>query len=294
VLAAQLLFSAGLTVLASLIFLLVATAAGWDTDVARTGIGAVASLAERSQLRFLLGLNHLFMFVVAGGATVWLFYRNNWSEYLQVRRWPGLQVTGLAMLLMIFSLPMVLFLMELNKMLPLPEAFHLMESDTNEMLKGLLQMDHTGELITNLAIIAFLPALGEELVFRGVLQRQLMRRIANPWLALTVTAAIFSAIHFQFEGFLSRWLLGMVLGWLYWRTGNFWVSVAAHFFNNALQVLVQYAYKHEFSTVDLEKDIAVPWQFALGSAFLMWATLRLIDYLIAQRTQSDHPNTETT
>jgi membrane protease YdiL (CAAX protease family) len=233
-------------------------------------------------MRLMVGLSHFTTFIVAGLGTVWLFYRGNrfragdWRDYLGLRRFPGGTMIGLAILLMLVSLPFVLYAYTINKALPLPESFRLMEQQTTEMIKGLLRMDNGWELLANLTIIALLPAIGEELVFRGVLQQQLMRRMANPWLALVVSAAIFSFIHFQFEGFLPRLLLGLLLGWLYWQTRNFWVPVIAHFFNNALQVGGQYLYGRELSTVDLEQDIEVPWYYAVLSLFMIWAVVRLI------------------
>ena len=74
-------------------------------------------------------------------------------------------------------------------------------------------------------------------------------------------------------------LLGFLLGWLYWRTRNFWVPVAGHFFNNGLQVLGQYLYGKEMSSIDLEKDVQVPWEFAGISVFMTWAVMRLIGQL---------------
>ena len=141
----------------------------------------------------------------------------------------------------------------------------------------MLRMDNPGELLANLTVVAVLPAIGEEIIFRGVIQQQLMRRIANPWVALIVSAAIFSFFHFQFEGFLPRLILGLLLGWLYWRTGNFWVAALAHFFNNGVQIVGQYFYGDETTTMDLEKDIQVPWFGAAISVFLVWTAMRLID-----------------
>jgi uncharacterized protein len=283
VLGVQLIFSMLLAVLAQMVFTLIALLAGWDADAAGGSIGADAAPAERWQLRLMLGMNHLFMFIAAGCATVWVFYRSahrglpHWADYLQIRRPPRALMVGLAVLLMLCSAPLVLCLLQLSKALPLPEAFRQMEDSTAEMLKGLLQMDGPAELLANLTIIALLPALGEELVFRGILQQQLMRRMSSPWAAMALSAAVFSAVHLQFEGFLSRWLLGMVLGWLFWRSRNLWVPVAAHFVNNALQVLAQHAYHQKVSTVDLEQDVQVPWQVALFSAFLMWAVARVVE-----------------
>lgn len=268
--------------LGPLLFQLLATGLGWDTSAVMGGtFSADAGGAERAQMRLLLGLSHLTTFVLSGFFTVWLFYKGpqvngmpHWADYLGVRRWPSARTIGLAILLMLVSMPLVLFLYSVNKALPLPDVLRNLESDTNEAIKGLLKMDGIGELLANLLIIALIPAIGEELLFRGLLQQQLMRRIANPLMAILATALIFSFIHFQFEGFLSRALLGLLLGWMYWKTGNFWVPATAHFFNNGLQVVGQYLYGQHISTVDLEQDIDIHWAAALVSGVLVWGVMR--------------------
>jgi uncharacterized protein len=135
-------------------------------------------------------------------------------------------------------------------------------------------------------IMALIPAIGEELVFRGILQQQLMRKL-TPIVSILLAGAIFSAIHFQFEGFFSRWLLGALLGWLYWRTQNFWVPVAAHFFNNAFQVVAQYFYASDLSTMDLEKDVEVPWFVAAISVFLIVVVMRFINQTSVRETEKN-------
>ncbi|MBK8194424.1 MAG: CPBP family intramembrane metalloprotease [Lewinellaceae bacterium] len=267
-----------LFVLCISVYQVIGMLAGWADNPALT---AEATSAERWNTRLQLGLGHLLGFGVAGFLTVWLFYRNNsgkrpgWQDYLGVRRLPGLQTVFLAIMMMAVSLPLVLFLLNINQMIPLPDFLKSAEDQAEEAIKGLLIMDNSAELLANLFIIALLPAIGEELVFRGVVQQQLMRRIANPWVALLVSAAVFSFVHFQFEGFLSRMLLGLILGWLYWRTRNFWVPAIAHFFNNGLQVAGQYFYSKDISTIDLEQDIQVPWFAALLSTILILVTVRL-------------------
>jgi membrane protease YdiL (CAAX protease family) len=265
-----------------MLYYLICLIAGWDTSAA---LSADSSAAERWQVRLQLGLTHLFGFLVAGGVTVWIFYRGitqtqiSWPDYLQSRRMPRFTELSLGILLMAVSMPLVLYSLTLNQQLPLPEFFKVAGEQAEEALKGLLHMDNWAELLVNLVLIALLPALGEELVFRGVVQQQLMRRIANPWVAMLISAAIFSAAHFQFDGFLPRMLLGFLLGWLYWRTRNFWVPVVGHFFNNGLQVVGQYLYGKEISSIDLEKDVQVPWEFAAISVFMTWAVMRLIGQL---------------
>jgi uncharacterized protein len=273
---------------AGLLYIGLCQALGWDSNLV---LQADAPVAERWQVRIQLGLGHLFAFLASGWLTVWLFYRSltgvlpDWPDYLKSRNAPPLLNTGLAILLMIVAVPLVLYSLNINQMVELPEFLKSMEDQNAEIIKGLLQMDHFGELLANLTIIAVLPALGEELVFRGVVQQQLMRRIANPWVALLVSAFIFSVAHFQFEGLLPRLLLGVILGWLYWYTRNFWVPVIAHFFNNGIQVLGQYLYGNKISSVDFEKDIIVPWQVALVSVFMVWVVVRLI------RTSKLHSDT---
>ena len=255
---------------------------GWDESLMSGMLPADALEPERWKMRFLLGLRHFATFSAAGFLTVWLFYRGitrpvpGWADYLQSRQWPSWRTAGLAALLLLVSVPLVLYLFQINKMLPLPDSFHEMEQQANEAIKALLRMDHFGEFLGNLTLIALLPAIGEEIVFRGVVQQQLMRRITNPWSALLVSAAVFSFFHFQFEGFLPRLLLGFLLGWLYWQTRNFWVPVIAHFFNNGIQIVGQYVAGDNSSVVDLEQDIQVPWFAALLSLFMIGVTMRLI------------------
>lgn len=262
-----------------LLYLSVCAIFGWDATLS---LHAESVWAERWQVRLQLGIAHFFAFLVSGLLTVLIFYRGSvpsrgsWPDYLKSREWPGMGTIALGILLMAVSVPLVLYSLNLNQQIPLPETLKLAEAEATEALKGLLQMDGFAEFFANIIIIALLPALGEELVFRGVVQQQLMRRIAQPWVAILLSGIIFSAAHFQFEGFLPRMLMGFLLGWLYWKTNNFWVPVCAHFFNNAIQVIGQYLYAKEVSTLDLEKDIQVPWQFAAVSGFMVWAVMRLI------------------
>jgi len=277
-----LLVQLGLSLLFSLagalVFKAIAQLAGWDDAVLNGILAPDAAPGERWQMRLLLVISHLGTFVLAGWVTAGIFYPSfaRTLAYLQAGVAPRAREVFNGILLMLLAIPLVLFLYGVNKAIPLPDSFHLLEEQTNNAIKGLLQMDNSLELLANLSLIALLPALGEELVFRGVVQQQLMRRIRQPWLALTLAAALFSFVHFQFEGFLPRMLLGVLLGWLYWHTRNFWVPVAAHFANNAAQVLGQYLYSRDMSTVDLEQDVDVPWYAALLSLVLVAAMIRWI------------------
>jgi hypothetical protein len=261
------------------VYIAICAVLGWDASLA---LHESSPMTDRWQVRLQLGLGHVLGFLVSGWLTVWLFYRSitlkrpDWTDYLKIRQLPAPGAVLLGVLLMIAAMPLILYTLQINQQLPLPEMFTAAEAQAETALKGLLQMENMTELLANLVLIALLPALGEELVFRGVLQQQLMRSMKNPVAAILLSAAVFSAVHVQFEGFIPRMALGFLLGWLFWRSGNFWIPVICHFFNNGIQVVGQYLYHQRVSTIDLEKDISVPWEFAAISAFLVWVIMRLI------------------
>jgi len=92
-------------------------------------------------------------------------------------------------------------------------------------------------------VISIIPAIGEELVFRGIVQNELLRIWNKKHFAVWVTGFIFSFIHFQFFGFIPRMLLGVLFGYCYLWTKSLWVPIAMHFLNNALTLLVSAFFK---------------------------------------------------
>ena len=114
-----------------------------------------------------------------------------------------------------------------------------LEETAQATTEKMLNVDTIGGLLLNLLIIALIPAVGEELTFRGVLQQSLTRKI-NPHAAIILSAAIFSFIHFQFYGFLPRMFLGILLGYMFYITGSLWTSIAMHFANNGMAVVLYY------------------------------------------------------
>src|SRR6186997_281841 len=94
------------------------------------------------------------------------------------------------------------------------------------------------DLLLNLVLVAVFAGVGEELLFRGVLQRLFIKLFKNPWAGIIVTAFIFSAIHIQFYGFIPRFILGILLGLLYWYSGSIWPAIIAHFVYDAFAVIM--------------------------------------------------------
>ena len=108
------------------------------------------------------------------------------------------------------------------------------------MMEAFLDAGNIGVLLFNLFMIAFIPALAEEMLFRGVLQRILGEWFRNYHIAIWVVAILFSLAHYQLSGFIPRIFLGALFGYLYLWTSSIWIPVIAHFTNNGMAVIYYY------------------------------------------------------
>jgi len=141
-----------------------------------------------------------------------------------------------------------------------------LEDAAKETTVNFLSVDSVGGLLINLTVIALLPAIGEELLFRGVLIRLFNEWFKNIHITILVTAFLFSFIHFQFYGFFPRMLLGIIFGYLMYWSGSILLPMIAHFINNGIAVCIFYFYK---DTDVYEKADS----FGSGSADLIWVAL---------------------
>lgn len=124
----------------------------------------------------------------------------------------------------------------------------------------LLKMSTIKDLLINLFMIALLPGIAEELMFRGGVQRTANRMFNNQHVAIWLSAFIFSAIHVQFYGFLPRLLLGAGFGYLYYWSGSLWYSMLAHFLNNGYAVCAAYyMQKNDMSLDELDQTAYFAW-----------------------------------
>jgi uncharacterized protein len=112
----------------------------------------------------------------------------------------------------------------------------LLEKMAQDVTVSLLSFDAAWQFPATLVAVAILPAICEELTFRGVLQPLFARWTGSVHLGIWITALLFSAIHLQFHGFLPRMILGAGLGYLVHYSGSLWPAIVAHFLNNAMAV----------------------------------------------------------
>jgi uncharacterized protein len=191
-------------------------------------------------------------------------------------------------------LPLVDVLSELTLKLPFPKAvlkhFQDVEDNYDKQVGAFTQMKTFGDYILSLIVIAFLPALFEETLFRGGIQNLLTRWTKIPVLAITITAILFSAAHFSYIGFLSRVALGFILGWIYYRTGNIWLNIIGHFTNNAIAVTSIYVSAKTSAAAVTNTDPYIPLWTGLVSLVVVYLLFIVFENFC--KKDIDHPGEE--
>jgi len=165
----------------------------------------------------------------------------------------------LSVVLIVMAQPLIGLASELNSKLVLPEWLSFIENRMKNaehqgelVAEAFLSTTSTTGLLVNIFMIAILPAFAEEILFRGALAGLLRNWTRNIHLAVFISSFIFAFIHFQFYGFLPRFLLGMALGYLFFWSGSLWLPIAAHFANNFLSVIIEFLYSREIILTDAE------------------------------------------
>ncbi len=197
-------------------------------------------------IKYMQFIQHLGIFVVPPIVAAYVFSKYP-KDYLRINGKNKIIVYFLAVAIIIFAIPFINYTGALNAKLSLPESFSgletkikAMEEAAGKMTEAFLNVKTLGGLAVNLIIVALLPAVGEEFLFRGVLLRLLKEWTKNKHTAILISAFLFSAVHFQFYGFLPRFILGALFGYLFVWSKNIWVPVTVHFINNGLAVILYY------------------------------------------------------
>lgn len=220
----------------------------WGIDV----VNNMAVLSDYSQPgvvsanKLLLLLQHIGLFVLPPLIFAPLVSRD-YRQYLNLVQPIDKRHWSLAVLAMLLSLLPINLLVEWNMGLQLPESLHWLEQIMQnaerqaERLTEALLADQSGiALAVNLILVAVVPAIGEELMFRGGVQKIITRWSGNHHVGIWIGAVLFSAMHFQFYGFLPRMALGALFGYMLVWSGSIWLPMLAHFINNATAILLHY------------------------------------------------------
>jgi membrane protease YdiL (CAAX protease family) len=247
----QLMFSGFVILVSFLLFLLLSMILaiplfGLDSMMSIPTIGDLSDPESIRLLKYFQVVQSIGLFIVPPIILAWLFH-GRIVEYLYLKRNTTSTSIFLVAVLVFISLPSINFIGEWNTRMEFPEFLAGLErwmknaeENAAELTEAFLNVETTGGLLFNLFMIAFLPAIGEELLFRGVIQRIFTNWTRNHHWGIWISAILFSALHIQFYGFVPRMLLGVLFGYLLVWSGSMWLPIVAHFFNNGFAVVAMY------------------------------------------------------
>ena len=170
-------------------------------------------------------------------------------QYLKIKTPLNKKHLLLGIGLILFSIPLLGFLEYANKMIPLTEGMIEIEEAAKKSIETILTTSDWRTIVINFLLFAIIPAIGEELFFRGVFQNVLLSSKTlkgQPIFAILIAAAFFSLMHMQMAGFIPRFYAGFLLGLAYYLSNNILVPIIMHAVHNAFALAMFYIDKSEF------------------------------------------------
>lgn len=221
--------------------------------------------AYRSVLMQMQGVISVLTFAVAPLLYVKYFDNENVGIMLNKNAEPKVVFVMLTPLIVLSLMPFSSWIVQWNESMQLPAFLKdfeqwaaEMEADRREMTVYLTTFNSFMDFFIALLVMALVPAVGEEILFRGIFQNKMNLLAKNIHAAIWITAFVFSVVHFQFYGFVPRLLLGAMFGYLYHWSGNLLIPILAHFINNGFTLLVMYLYQQKIIAFNLFDTNEIP------------------------------------
>lgn len=243
----------------TIIFSLIGVALGYL--VYGLNISSVSNYANENVmggLKLIQLLSAIGLFVVPPIVYAFLVSKKQPFVSLGLVSWKPIALIGLVFVLMFIITPFLSWLIEWNAQIEFPDFLYAIEEwmrrkelEAGEITNLFLNMDDTPQFMYIFFIIAIIPAVGEELLFRGVLQKILVSWTKNAHWGIWITAFLFSALHMQFYGFFPRMLLGGMFGYLFLWSKSLWLPIFAHFINNGSVVIASYFYQGSLDEAEI-------------------------------------------
>jgi len=247
----QLLFSAFVIIVCFLAFMVLSVIVaipvfGLDSMMSIPTLNDLGNPESVNLLKYFQVVQSIGLFIVPP-MILGLLFLGNIKAYLYLNRSTTFSSFLLVIILVISASPFINFLGELNSQMHFPEWLSGIErwmqdseDKADKLTEVFLNVNSLGGLLFNLFMIAVLPAIGEELLFRGVIQRIFTNMTKSHHWGIWISAILFSALHMQFFGFIPRMLLGVLFGYLLVWSGTMWLPMIAHFVNNGVAVILWY------------------------------------------------------
>ncbi|MDA3780485.1 MAG: CPBP family intramembrane metalloprotease [Bacteroidales bacterium] len=198
-------------------------------------------------LKYFQTIQTIGLFIIPPFFIIYIIDKKSSFNFLQLNTKTSVQSIIYVFLIMLAALPIINFFAMLNSKMQFPASLSALEESmkaselaAQELIKVFLNVESLGGLFFNLFMIALLPAIGEELIFRGVLQKLFIDWTKNIHWGIILSAFLFSFIHFQFYGFIPRMMMGILFGYLLVWSGSIWLPILAHFLNNSIAVVFYY------------------------------------------------------
>lgn len=241
--------------------------------------GALNTLADVNAFLYIQAMSSLGGFAL----TSLMFERlNSYTPVanLGLRATPSIKMLLLALVSVLVAQFFIEFLVTINKAANLPPSIAQTFKEAQERAEGiinkLIDFKDPIRLIPVAFVMAVVPAVGEELFFRGLLMGTFLRAKMHPIIAIILSGFLFSIIHFEFDNTLAIWVLGSFLGYLYYVSGSLWLPIAAHFVNNFLTVLLKYLFNIGVISADMA-EADTPWYATVISVVLFAGCLYLFN-----------------
>jgi uncharacterized protein len=281
-------------IMVMIVTFLIVLAVGVAVSIPVFGSGILDSLASFSDysdqhmvaaLKYFQIVNQVGVFIAPAFIFV-ILSNDDFMGYLNLNGRIRLLSIIFGLILLVISMPFINWLVEINNSMHLPAFLSRVENwmrnseDTAQKLTdAFLSTKAWGGLAVNVLMIAILAAVGEELIFRGILVRLFREWTGNIHLAVIIPALLFSALHLQFYGFFGRLVLGIVLGYLFVWSGSLWVPIAVHFLNNAMAVTVSFLSNRGLISTNLESFGTSKNSIVIAGSFLLTIFTMTIIYL---------------
>jgi len=226
------------------------------------------------------------LFIIPPLVGFYLFFKK-FKDGMQGKGKLSIQLIILAVGLIILGQSFITFSGWLNHQLTLPDSYHHVfdwmtnkEEEAGRLTVLMIRSDNWWQITVTVIMLSILPAIGEEWLFRGFIQRELSLFLKNPHIAILITAILFSAVHMQFLTFLPRFCLGLILGYLLLFSKNLWLPILAHFTNNFFAIVAYMMMDKDQDQSPFDMPVDNP--FGIGVVISLSVIIVLL-YLIKQK-----------
>lgn len=237
-------------------------------------------------LKGFIGISHILTFILGPLLFAYIYYKGKIKDYFQLKEFnPKLLAYFIIALYALY--PAMGYLTYYIQQIDFPDFLKVMDNEALSALAEIIKMDNLGDLMLNLLIIGIIPGIGEEMLFRGIIQKELTSYNRKPHLSIFITAILFALFHFQVTGFVAKFLIGMVLGYAYHYSGSLILPMILHALNNSVATISYYFAPEDLLDKGVE-NIPVPWMPVVLSTVIFGFVMYYIDRLSKEEPQTDN------